>query len=130
MKNILVVEDDKLTMDMYSIILKKFGYNPIILEDVDKILNLLVTEKVDLIIMDINLKNSYLAGEKIDGIRLSYLIKKDKRLFHIPIILVSAYMPSILEEKQDDNYKADDYLTKPITDFNLFINKINQLVIN
>ncbi|HED08915.1 MAG TPA: response regulator [Ignavibacteria bacterium] len=130
MKNILIVEDNQLIIDFYKIILKRAGYNPIILEDSDKVLKLLATEKVSLIIMDINLSNCYLSGEKIDGIKFSNHIKHDKRFYHIPLIIVSAYTPDILEGRVDNNYKPDCFLTKPILDFNILINKINQLVLN
>lgn len=130
MKNILVVEDDKLTLDFYRIILNRSGYNPVIIEDGDKVLELLKTEKVSLIIMDINLKNTYLKGEKIDGLKLSSLIKKDENLANIPLILVSAYTREILEKKIDYENKADYILTKPIQDFNLLLNLINRLAIN
>lgn len=130
MKNILVVEDDKLTLDFYKIILNRSGYNPVIMEDGDKVLELLRTEKVSLIIMDINLKNTYLKGEKIDGLKLSSLIKKDEKLANIPLILVSAYTREILEKKIDYENKADYILTKPIQDFNLLLNLINRLALN
>lgn len=130
MKNILVVEDDKLTIDFYKIILKRTGYNPIFAEDGEKILSLLGEGGIDLIIMDINLKNTYLAGEKFDGIRLSELIKDDSRFSGIPIIIVTAYTPDILRKKYGNDLKADGFLNKPIVDFNLLINKVNGMVLN
>ncbi len=130
MKNILVVEDNQLIIDFYKIILKNAGYNPIVLEDGDKILHLLAKEEVSLILMDINLSNCYLSGEKIDGIILSNHIKQDKRFYHIPLVVVSAYTEDILEGRIENNYRPDYFLTKPISDFDTLINIINQLVLN
>ena len=129
MKNILVVEDDKLTKDFYNIIFKRSGYNPIIVEDVEKIFEVLDKLEISLIIMDINLKNTYFSGEKYDGLKLSSLIKKDLRFSHIPIIIVTAYMPSVVEEEGQNKFRIDGFLNKPIADFSLLINKVNQLIL-
>jgi len=117
MKKILVVEDNQLIIDFYKIILKNAGYYPVVLEDGEKIMSLLAQDEVSLIIMDINLGNCYLSGEKIDGIKLSNHIKQDVRFFSIPLIMVSAYTPDILEGRIDGNYKPDCFLTKPIFRF-------------
>ena len=130
MKNILIVEDDPFTIDFYLFIFKRAGFNPIVMEDGDKVLDILHSADVSLIIMDINLKNTYLKGEKIDGIKLSGIIKRDEKFSRIPVMLVTAYSPAI---KGNDFYKdslAEDYITKPIVDFNLLIEKVNKLVAN
>ncbi len=128
MKNILIVEDDPFTIDFYHFIFKRAGYNPIFMEDGDKVLDILHSTEVSLIIMDINLKNTYLKGEKIDGIRLSGIIKKDKKFTCIPVMLVTAYSPAIKGEEFYKDSLAEDYITKPIVDFNLLIEKVNNLV--
>ncbi len=130
MKNILVIEDDPKTITLYKYILKKAGYNYYILEDGNEIINLLEDVKIHLIIMDISLRNSYLNGQKTDGIKLSSYIKGNSRYGNIPIIIVTAYSAKI---EGDDFFKrsfADDVLTKPIVDFNLFISKINTQIKN
>ena len=130
MKNILVIEDDPITITLYKYILKKAGYNYYILEDGNEIINLLEDVKIHLIIMDISLRNSYLNGQKTDGIKLSSYIKGNSRYENIPIIIVTAYSAKI---EGDDFFKrsfADDVLTKPIVDFNLFISKINTQIKN
>ncbi|HUX92273.1 MAG TPA: response regulator [Ignavibacteriaceae bacterium] len=130
MKNILVIEDDPITITLYKYILKKAGYNYYILEDGNEIINLLEDVKIHLIIMDISLRNSYLNGQKMDGIKLSSYIKGNSRYENIPIIIVTAYSAKI---EGDDFFKrsfADDVLTKPIVDFNLFISKINTQIKN
>lgn len=130
MKNILVIEDDKLTVDFYKVIFKKSGYNPIVTEDGQKILQFLEEGDVKLIIMDINLKNTYIDGQKTDGIKLASLIKNNKNYSRIPIILVTAYSFDILGEKLNGNKYADDFIIKPIVDFNKLLGKVNNLILN
>ncbi|MHB8578535.1 MAG: response regulator [Ignavibacteriaceae bacterium] len=124
MKNILVIEDDPITITLYKYILKKAGYNYYILEDGNEILNLLEDVEIHLIIMDISLRNSYLNGQKTDGIKLSSYIKGNSKYENIPIIIVSAYSAKMEGDDFFQRSFADDVLTKPIVDFNLFISKI------
>lgn len=129
-KNILIVEDDPFSQDFYKFIFKKAGYNATVLEDGDEILRRLKAETINLLIMDINLKNTYLKGEKIDGMQLSRLIKQDTATAKIPILLVTAYSKSVTQGKLIDESMAEDYITKPIVDFNMLLNKVDQLIVN
>ncbi len=129
-KNILIVEDDPFSQDFYRFIFKKAGYNATILEDGDEILRRLKTDNISLLIMDINLKNTYLKGEKIDGMQLSRIIKQDSGTSKIPILLVTAYSKSVTQGKFIDESMAEDYITKPIIDFNMLLNKVNQLILS
>lgn len=129
-KNILIVEDDPFSQDFYRFIFKKAGYNATILEDGDEILRRLKVENINLLIMDINLKNTYLKGEKIDGMQLSRIIKQDAVTSKIPILLVTAYSKSVTQGKLIDESLAEDYITKPIVDFNMLLNKVDQLIVN
>lgn len=65
MKKIIIVEDDKITQQFYSMFFNKYGYEFLITDNGDKILETLLTEDVGLILMDINLSNSYLNNEKL-----------------------------------------------------------------
>jgi|YelNatPaOPRAMG01_1025707.scaffolds.fasta_scaffold00063_22 CheY-like chemotaxis protein len=128
MKNILVVEDDQFTIDFYKYIFKKAKHNVIVLEEGDKIIETLQAKDIHLIIMDINLKNTYLKGAKIDGIKLSRFIKENKNLSHIPVLLVTAYSMDKKEDFLFKNSLAEDFITKPILDFNFLIDKVNTLM--
>ncbi len=128
MKNILIIEDDPFTIDFYLFIFKKAGFNAIVMEDGDKVIEFLTSNKINLIIMDINLKNTYLNGAKIDGIKLSNYIKSSNGISNIPIMLVTAYSPSIKGENFYKESLAEDFITKPIVDFNLLIRKVNNLI--
>ncbi len=128
MKNILIVEDDPFTIDFYLFIFKKAGFNPVVIEDGDKVIEFLGSNNINLVIMDINLKNTYLNGAKIDGIRLSNFIKTSENISKVPIMLVTAYSPTIKGENFYKESLAEDFITKPIIDFNLLINKVNKLI--
>ena len=129
-KNILIIEDDIFTIDFYKYLFVKAGFNPIFIENGDLLIDTIDQEKISLIIMDINLKNSYFKGEKTDGIQLSRFLKTKSEYSHIPIILVTAYSISLKGEKFFEESLANDMMTKPITDFNLMINKVNELILN
>jgi len=127
---IIVVEDDGFSQEFYSYLLKREGYIPIIIEDGDLLLTTLEKEIVSLIIMDINLKNTYFKGEKVDGVFLSRLIKENKKYSGIPVLLVTAYSISTDGPKFFVESLADDYITKPILDFKDLIKKIKNLIGN
>ncbi len=129
-KNILCCEDDPFTQELYEIILPKAGYNPIIVEDGEKIFQILNKEKIELIILDLSLKNTFINGEKSDGYKLSQLIKQSNDNANIPILIVTAHSTSLREKNFFASSLADDYFIKPITDFNALIKKINLLISN
>ncbi len=128
MSKIIIVEDDPFSQDFYQYILKREGFDPIIIEDGDKFFEFLSAEKVSLIIMDINLKKSFLNGQRTNGIKLSKIIKSDPEFSKIPVLLVTAYSitadgPEFIRESL-----ADDYISKPIPENRLLIEKIKKLI--
>ena len=125
---VLVVEDDLFLQDFYRIFFRKIGGTIVILEDGAKIIEEIQNGKVDLIVMDINLRNTYLNSEKMDGVKLSRHIKLNYGALNIPILLITAYPVSSVADNMLAESMADDYLIKPITDFNLLVKKINKLV--
>ena len=129
-EKIAIVEDDPFTKQMYSHLMRKAGFEAFILEDANLLLEKLDSENIRLIIMDINLRNTYLNDHRIDGIQLSKYIKTQKQYSSIPIILVSAYSFSFDKENVLKESLAYSYITKPITDFGAFINTIRQAIVN
>lgn len=125
MKKLIIVEDDKITQQFYTMFFNKYGYDTIVTDNGDKILDALLTEEIGLILMDINLSNSYLNGEKIDGIKLSQIIKSDDRTKDIPLVLVTASSLSSQLKQFLNDTNAEEIVTKPILDYNRFLTKIN-----
>lgn len=127
-KKIVIVEDDPFSQDFYKFIFTKAGYEPSIIEDGDLLLENLYNGDINLVIMDINLKNTYLKGEKSDGMKLSRIIKQDKKISKVPILLITAYTASNIGKNFFEESLAEDFVTKPILDFNLLIDKVNKLI--
>lgn len=127
-KKILIIEDDIFLQDLYRIFFKKIGAAIILTEDADDILELISDGEIELIIMDINLRNTNLYSQRIDGIKFSRYIKEHFSSLHIPIILVTAYPLASFGNNILEDSMADDYLIKPITDYNQLIEKINNLI--
>ncbi len=128
LKKILIIEDDSFLQDFYRIIFKKIGAEIILAENSNDILRIVSEGEVELIIMDINLRNTSLNSQRIDGIKLSRYIKERFSHLHIPIILITAYPLSSFGNHLLEDSLADDYLIKPIADYNQLIEKINNLV--
>ncbi len=128
LRKIIIIEDDAFLQDFYKLFFKKVGGETIILENADEVLKEIHSGGVDLIIMDINLRNTYLNSQKVDGIKFSRYIKENFYHLKIPILLITAYPLSSFGENVLEVSLADDYLIKPIADYNQLIEKINKLV--
>lgn len=125
---IAIIEDDPFTQYLYAQMMKRAGFEAFIFEDAELLINKLNADHIALIIMDINLRNTYLNSKKINGIELSKHIKSRKEFATIPIILVSAF--SLISEKQSilKESMAHLYITKPITDFRAFVNTVKEII--
>ncbi len=113
-KRILVVDDEKDTVEMISTLLELEGYQVIPTPSVTKALAFLERERgklsdsetpADLILLDVMLGHE-------DGRDLCRKIKENEKLKFIPVIILT--VRSSLEDKINGlNLGADDYLTKP-----------------
>ena len=108
MANILVCDDDREIVDAIDIYLKNEGYNVLKAYDGEQALDILKTEEVHLLIIDVMMP-------KLEGIRATLKIRETSS---IPIIILSA--------KSEDtdkilglNIGADDYVTKPFNPLEL-----------
>ena len=79
---ILVVDDDQLTLQAISHVLKEEGYKVVLAEDVSKAINALENEKIDLIISDIMMPN-------VSGLAFLSMLKQFY-LDKTPVILISS----------------------------------------
>ncbi len=104
MFNILVVEDDKNTRKLMEAILTRDGYHVLTSENGEKALEMMETQHVDLIVLDIMMPG-------MDG----YTFAKELRDANstIPILMASAkQLPE--DKKKGFLVGTDDYMTKPI----------------
>ena len=113
-KKILVVDDEKDTVEMITTLLELEGYQVFSAQSGTEAMSLLEARKqrspevetpVDLILLDIVLGDS-------DGRDICSKIKEDEEMKFIPIIILT--VRSTLQDKINSlNIGADDYLTKP-----------------
>ncbi|MDR6967702.1 DNA-binding LytR/AlgR family response regulator [Flavobacterium arsenatis] len=104
MVNILLVEDELIIAEDMTNILEKIGYNVIgVAIDFDEAIEILETEKPDLILLDINLSG------KRDGIELAEEINKR---FSIPFIFTTSYTDTETLERAK-HVNPVNYLVKP-----------------
>ena len=128
-KKIMVVEDDPMNAKFFELTLKRRGnFEVIVTEDVDQILHFVRHGSIDMIVMDVSLSNSYYDGERVDGLTLSQLIKKDESAREIPILLATAHAMKGEQEMFLKKSGADGYLSKPVIDPNEVIKKVNDLL--
>lgn len=108
---ILVVDDLAPNRHLLEVKLAAEYYDTIMACSGEEALEIADVEKVDLILMD-----AMMPG--IDGFEACRRLKKNPKTYHIPVIMVTA-----LEETKDRirglEAGADDFITKPIEDFNL-----------
>ncbi|MDJ0737932.1 MAG: response regulator [Nostocaceae cyanobacterium] len=127
--NILLVEDDLLLAKGTAKLLERLGGHQVeITADPEKIMQLCQGEKVDIVLMDVNLPGAIWEGEEVSGADLSRLLKSQPQTAHIPIIILTAYAMATEREILLNNSRADEFCTKPVTDYQLLLNLIDQLV--
>lgn len=126
MSKILVVEDDNFAQHFYKMLLTKKGFDVIFAEDPVEIFEIISKDNIELVILDVNLKNSRYNDKDVDGFDLSIMIKEKKS--SLPVLLVSAFCLNENTWQKFKQSKAEEYIQKPIVDFNLFLEKINELI--
>lgn len=105
MKTILIVEDTDLNIDLLTQLLED-DYKLLIAKDGSQGVNMALSKKPDLILMDVSLPI-------LDGYEATRQIRKS--LLHTPIIGLSAHAMDGHKQKAQDA-GCDEYLTKPVND--------------
>ncbi|MCX7724507.1 MAG: response regulator [Thermodesulfovibrio sp.] len=102
---ILVVDDDKTTRKMISLILKSKGYEVVTAENGLEALQKLGLEKINLILTDMNMPY-------MDGIEFIKQVRANPEISNIPIVMITTEAD---EEEKRKAFEAgvDDYLVKP-----------------
>ncbi|WP_242951419.1 PAS domain S-box protein [Clostridium kluyveri] len=113
-KNILIVEDNEINMQIACGMLKRLGYNFSSAYNGNQALKILETMPVHLILMDIQMP-------ELNGLETTKIIRKNElhEKYHMPIIAMTAYaMPGDRELCIEGG--MDDYISKP---FDIYILK-------
>ncbi|MBS3946340.1 MAG: response regulator [Melioribacter sp.] len=127
-RKILIVEDDPMLQEFYKVLFKRLGYNCIITENGEEIINYVTSGEINLLIVDLNLKNTFLNSRAIDGVELARYIKQNFYKFRIPILVITAYSTNYFADDLLKNGFADDYMLKPIVNFDKLIEKVDNLL--
>jgi two-component system, cell cycle response regulator DivK len=128
---ILLVEDDPINVKfIQTVLVKKGGYEVIVSEEVDEILRLASEADLLAIIMDVSLSRSSYQGQKVDGIFITQLLKKNPITRHIPVLLATAHAMFGDREKYLELTGAEGYLAKPIHDPSVLIDAVKAVVGN
>lgn len=104
MSKILLVEDDAMLLEMYTLKFKEGGFEIVTATDGEAGLALSKTENPDIILLDIMMP-------KMDGFAVLAEIKKDSKTASIPVLLLSNLGQKSDIEKGKE-LGADDYVVK------------------
>ncbi len=119
-KNILLVEDSKLMLTIFSNELKSFGYNVILADDGDKAINIFMNyDDIDLVITDLDMP-------KITGYELVKLIRDSKKTNCKSVLVFALTAANFdLTKKEIKDFGFTDFMLKPL-DINLLNVKISK----
>lgn len=105
MKKILIVDDEADIIEILQFVLEENGYKCITAFDGEEGLKLAREASPDLIILDVMMP-------KINGYKISRLLKYDNKYKNIPILMITARAQE--EDKIiGEETGADEYITKP-----------------
>jgi DNA-binding response OmpR family regulator len=104
--NILIIEDDKMTLNLLQYCIQNLGHTAQLAEDGEEAINLLVEGKFDLLISDIMMPG-------ISGLSLVSVLRT-VHLCTVPIIMMSTLNNKPLLDAAFDA-GADDFIAKPFS---------------
>ena len=107
MTKILIVEDEQGLVTLLSYNLEKQGYTVLVCMDGQKVMNMVDTEKPNLILMDWMLPN-------VSGVELCQQIRQNYETKETPIIMLTARGDEV-DKVKGLSQGADDYMTKPFS---------------
>ncbi|HWO77836.1 MAG TPA: response regulator transcription factor [Bacillus sp. (in: firmicutes)] len=113
---IMIVEDEKTIRDMLGESLAKWGFEVVTADEFEDVLQVVISEKPHLILLDINLPS-------FDGF---YWCSKIREFSKVPVIFISS-RDSAMDMVMAMNMGGDDFIQKPF-DTNVLIAKINALL--
>ncbi|XWK85684.1 MAG: response regulator [Phormidium sp.] len=129
MATVLIVEDEPINVKVFSKILTKAGGLMVRhTENVEEVIQIAQSGEVDLIIMDVSLKNSWYEGKIIDGLAITQMLKADSRTANLPVILVTANGAERDREYFLEISGADGYIPKPVVDYQDFLDQIRSMI--
>ncbi|MBE9535967.1 MAG: SpoIIE family protein phosphatase [Proteobacteria bacterium] len=116
-KRVLIIDDNSANIIILKKVLTAEGYN--VAESTDPFYGLLLVGEFnpDIVILDLQMP-------EVSGSDISKRLKSNSATKHIKILVVSAHLPSSLDELHA--IRADDYLSKPVA-INTLIERVSQM---
>ena len=106
-KTVLIVEDNELNMKLFNDLLEAHGYRTIQTRSGNEALDLARNNRINLILMDIQLPG-------VSGLEVIRWLKDDETLRKIPVVAITAFAMKGDEEKIRQG-GCEAYLSKPIS---------------
>jgi two-component system, cell cycle response regulator DivK len=126
---IVIVEDDPMNALVMSKMLTRIGEHHVtVQESVDDVRSLILSERVDVIVMDVSLSNTMHEGRPIDGVEFTRVLRADHRLAHVPVLLATAHAMKGDAERLVRESGADGYIAKPINDPHAFVKDVESCI--
>ena len=116
----LVVDDSLTTRTLERGILEAAGYDALVASDGAEALVVLGREGIDLVVSDVEMP-------RLDGFGLTAAIRRDERLRHIPVILVTS-LDTAEHRERGVTAGADAYLGKGTFDQGRLLDTIGRLL--
>lgn len=104
MLKILIVEDDPSLLQLYSIVLKKAGYDTVEVRNGMEAWNVMEQEHIDLVITDIMMP-------EMDGYEFVRLLRKTDSM--LPVLMITA-KDDFSSKNKGFSLGTDDYMVKPV----------------
>jgi DNA-binding response OmpR family regulator len=104
-KRILVVDDDRQIVRLARSFLEQAGFSVFVAYDGESAIQAIRSERPDLVVLDLMLPDP-------DGWEITRRIRADKKLYTIPILMLTARVEDA-DKIAGLQLGADDYLTKP-----------------
>ncbi|SKA43238.1 diguanylate cyclase [Enterovibrio nigricans] len=108
---VLIVEDERMLAEHYSVILQGAGMKTAMLDDTEHLLDELGEFHPDLVLMDLYMPN-------YSGVEAASVIRQHNAHTNLPIVYLSGET-DLKMQMQALQVGADDFLTKPINDLHL-----------
>ena len=128
-RHVLVVEDDPHNATLFrKIFEKRMGCVVSVTDAPGDMFDVVRTQPVHLIVLDVSLGQSTWQGRAVNGIDLCRILKADPATAHIPVMLATAHAMRGDAERLLSESGADDYVAKPILDHTVFVAQAQRLV--
>jgi two-component system, cell cycle response regulator DivK len=106
-KKILIVEDNKDSLEILGRFITKIGHQVIKAYNSKEAITYAEAGLPDLIFMDLDLPD-------VDGVETTAMLKQNPKTSHIPVVALTAWMSALWEEKAS-KVGITTYLIKPVS---------------